>query len=153
MGKVKSESKLSESECQKYFEYKDFQSQRLTKRKKMPKKFKGENSKAVEARARKEEKATSEKEKKQKAIDDAYWQDDNKQLQKKQAKKEDAERKRLEALEKKKQREELLAQEDAENKSQAAKKGGQAPKMSRAQIREDAEKRNAIALGKPKEEV
>lgn len=118
----------------------------------MPKKFKGENSKAVEARARKEEKATSEKEKKQKAIDDAYWQDDNKQLQKKQAKKEDAERKRLEALEKKKQREELLAQEDAENKSQAAKKGVQKPpKLTRAQIREDTEKTNNIE--KPKAEV
>jgi hypothetical protein len=46
----------------KIFEVKDYQSE-----KKMPKKFKGENSKAVEARARKEEKATKEKEKKQKA--------------------------------------------------------------------------------------
>jgi len=120
----------------------------------MPKKFKGENSKAVEARARKEEKTTSEKDKKQKAIDDAYWQDDNKQLQKKQSRKEDAEKKRLEALEKKKQREDLLAQEDAEYKSQAAKKGVQKPpKLTRTQIREDAEKRNEIALEKPKQEV
>lgn len=77
-------------------------------------------------------------------------------------------------MEKKKQREELLAQEDAENKSQAAKKGREnrrkksreiknylkifiltgvqkPPKLTRAQIREDTEKTNNIE--KPKEEV
>ena len=47
--KVKTENQWEK--CQKYLEREDFQSQRLTKRKKrMPKKFKGENSKAVEAR-------------------------------------------------------------------------------------------------------
>ena len=76
-------------------------------------------------------------------------------------------------MEKKKQREELLAQEDAENKSQAAKKGREnwkksreieiylkifiltgvqkPPKLTRAQIREDTEKTNNIE--KPKAEV
>ena len=56
-------------------------------------------------------------------------------------------------MEKKKEREELLAQEDAAHKAQMAKKGGQAPKMSRAQIREENEKREAIARGKTTEEV
>ena len=64
-----------------------------------------------------------------------------------QARKEDAEKKRLEALEKKKEREQLLAEEDAQHKAQAAKKGGQTNKMTRAQIREDTEKREAIARG------
>lgn len=50
----------------------------------MPKKFKGENSKAVEARARKQEKAEAEKSKKEKAIEDEYWKDDNKAAAKKQ---------------------------------------------------------------------
>ena len=46
----------------------------------MPKKFKGENSKAVEARARKESAKQQEELKKQKAVDDAYWADDDKHV-------------------------------------------------------------------------
>merc|ERR1712129_28259 len=75
------------------------------------------------------------------------WKDDDKHLQKKQGRKEDAEKKRLEALERKKERDLLAAQEESEIKVQSAKKGG-TQKMSRAQIREDAEKREAIARGK-----
>ena len=65
-----------------------------------------------------------------------------------QARKEEAEKKRLEALEKKKEREQLASQEDREIQAQAAKKGGQSQKMSRAQIREEAERREAVARGR-----
>jgi len=51
----------------------------------MPKKgARGENSKAVEARARKEEKKTEEKERKAKAEEDALWEDNDKMVLKKQ---------------------------------------------------------------------
>lgn len=51
----------------------------------MPKKgARGENSKAVEARARKEEKKNDEKERKAKAEEDALWEDNDKMVQKKQ---------------------------------------------------------------------
>ena len=49
----------------------------------MPKKFATQNSKAVEAKARKAEKADSEKKAKQKAIEDEYWKDDDKSAAKK----------------------------------------------------------------------
>lgn len=52
----------------------------------MPKKgARGENSKAVEARARKEEKKNDEKEKKAKAEEDALWEDNDKMVLKKQS--------------------------------------------------------------------
>ena len=46
----------------------------------------GENSKAVAARERKNEKATAEKAAKEKAIEDAKWMDNDKSLAKKQVK-------------------------------------------------------------------
>ncbi len=51
----------------------------------MPKK--GENSKAVEARARKNDAAKAVKEKKEKDAEDASWEDNDKNLAKKQNKK------------------------------------------------------------------
>ena len=51
-------------------------------------------------------------------------------------------------MEKKKEREQLASQEDREIQAQAAKKGGQSQKMSRAQIREEAERREAVARGR-----
>lgn len=50
---------------------------------KMPKKFQGENSKAVVARARKAEKAAAEKAIKEKAAEDAFWKEDDKLICKK----------------------------------------------------------------------
>ena len=50
----------------------------------MPKKFAGENSKAVAAKAKKSEKAEAEKLKKDKEIEDAKWADDDKSAKKKQ---------------------------------------------------------------------
>ena len=53
----------------------------------MPKKFTGENSKAVEARARKAEVRNRQADEKQKAKEDAYWADDDKLVARKQARK------------------------------------------------------------------
>lgn len=53
----------------------------------MPKKFKGDNSKAVEARARKAAVQHAEKEKRDQAAEDELWKDDDKHLAKKQQRK------------------------------------------------------------------
>lgn len=53
----------------------------------MPKKFKGDNSKAAEARSRKEQKKVEEQESKQKALEDEYWKDDDKYGARKQQRK------------------------------------------------------------------
>lgn len=53
----------------------------------MPKKFHGENTKAVTARARKEAVRQTEKANKEKEIEDAYWADDNKTAIRKQQRK------------------------------------------------------------------
>jgi len=113
----------------------------------MPKKFAGENSKAVAAKARKAEKAEIEKNKKEKEIEDAKWADDDKSAKKKQARKEDAERKRQEALEKKQEREKLLAEEDSKvlKEKSGSKKASLAPKITRAQIRDNEEQREKAA--------
>jgi hypothetical protein len=49
----------------------------------MPKKFKGENSKAAEARARKTAQKDAEEERKQKQLEDEYWKEDDKHVLKK----------------------------------------------------------------------
>ncbi|KHN72608.1 Coiled-coil domain-containing protein [Toxocara canis] len=64
----------------------------------MPKKFTGENSKAVAARSRKEAAKKVEAEKKKQEEEDAYWRDDDKGALRKQQRKEEQERKREEAL-------------------------------------------------------
>lgn len=81
--------------------------------KKMPKKFAGENSKAVVARARKAEKVKDEKAAKDKAVEDEYWKDDHKQNAKKQQRKEEAERKRLEQVQRKAENRSLADEESA----------------------------------------
>ena len=59
----------------------------VTHTKKMPKKFKGVNSKAEEARVRRESVKVAEREKKQKEEEDSYWQDNDKHVQRKQQRK------------------------------------------------------------------
>lgn len=49
----------------------------------MPKKFAGENSKAVQARARKAATKEAEQSKKQKEVEDTLWKDDDKHIAKK----------------------------------------------------------------------
>eukprot|EP00088_Acartia_fossae_P060613 TRINITY_DN7260_c0_g1_i3.p1 TRINITY_DN7260_c0_g1~~TRINITY_DN7260_c0_g1_i3.p1 ORF type:complete len:236 (-),score=95.82 TRINITY_DN7260_c0_g1_i3:209-916(-) len=109
----------------------------------MPKKFQGENSKAVAAKARKAEKSEKEKVAKKKAEEDAYWADDDKNLAKKQAKKDEAERKKLEAAAKKKERQDLASQEEKDIQAKMSK--ANPVKMTQARIREEAEKREAAA--------
>jgi len=111
----------------------------------MPKKFAGENSKAVVARARKSEKLENEKAAKQKAADDALWADNDKNLAKKQKKKEDEERKRQEALAKKKERQDLAAMEDKEIQAKLVK--ANPVKLTQARIREETERRELAARG------
>ena len=54
----------------------------------MPKKFKGgENSKAVQARERKAAAKAEQDAAKQKAVEDAYWEDNDKHVQRKQQRK------------------------------------------------------------------
>ena len=50
----------------------------------MPKKFKGENSKAAAARERKQAAKQEADERKRRAEEDAYWKDDDKHAQRKQ---------------------------------------------------------------------
>ena len=63
-----------------------------------------------------------------------------------QARKDDAERKRLEALQKKKERDEMMAAEDAQVQATTKKAAGPQPKLTRAQIRAEAERRAAAAM-------
>ncbi|KAK2164835.1 hypothetical protein LSH36_58g11026 [Paralvinella palmiformis] len=77
----------------------------------MPKKFKGENSKAAVARARKAAQKEEEDRRKQAELEDEYWKDDDKHIQRKQQRKEEREKKRLEALQRKKEAAALLEAE------------------------------------------
>lgn len=98
----------------------------------MPKKFAGENSKAVAARSRKEATKEAEKSKKSQAEEDAKWRDDDKNLMKKQQKKDDQEKKRLEQLQKKAEAKALLEQEM--NSIKKTTKPPPPAKVTRAQI-------------------
>lgn len=80
----------------------------------MPKKFKGTNSKAEEARARKDAVRLAEKERKQREEEDKYWEDNDKHVMKKQQRKDDKERKRQEATERKIANQEALKAEESE---------------------------------------
>ena len=53
----------------------------------MPKKFKGENSKAVEAKARREAQRKEVADKKQKDLEDEFWKDDDKHVARKSMRK------------------------------------------------------------------
>lgn len=97
----------------------------------MPKKFKGENSKAAEARARKSAAREEENARKLKAAEDEYWRDDDKHVAKKQQRKEDKEKKRLEQLERKQAAQKLL---DEEMSSMKPSKAPVSAKVTRAEI-------------------
>ncbi|XP_028160937.1 coiled-coil domain-containing protein 124 [Ostrinia furnacalis] len=98
----------------------------------MPKKFTGENSKAVAARQRKEDAKQEKEQKMKKVIEDAQWEDNDDKLKKKQQKKEDQEKKRLEQLQKKAEAKALLEKEMESIKS--VKAAPPPPKITRAQI-------------------
>ena len=107
----------------------------------MPKKFAGMNSKAVAAKARKNEKADAERAKKEQAEEDAYWADDDRGAQKKKERKEAAEKKKAEQLAKKQEAQRLLQEEEAQLKAKGAS-NTPAAKVTRNDIRlrEEAEK-------------
>ncbi|XP_026319866.1 coiled-coil domain-containing protein 124 [Hyposmocoma kahamanoa] len=104
----------------------------------MPKKFAGENSKAVAARQRKEDAKTEKDAKLKKTIEDSAWEDNDDKLKKKQQKKEDQEKKRQEQLQKKAEAKKLLEQEMESLKGKV--KEAPAPKITRAQINQMKEK-------------
>ncbi|XP_046752203.1 coiled-coil domain-containing protein 124 [Diprion similis] len=115
----------------------------------MPKKFVGENSKAVAARARKAAVKEAETSKKVQEAEDKAWQDDDKQLQKKKQKQEEMEKKRLQQLEKKAEAKALL-----EKEMSSIKVGGKQPaaKLTRAEIQAETERRNQVAQKKKTED-
>ncbi|XP_038207944.1 coiled-coil domain-containing protein 124 [Zerene cesonia] len=103
----------------------------------MPKKFAGENSKAVAARQRKENAKQEKDQKLKKMIEDAEWDDNDDKLKKKQQKKEEQEKKRLEQLQKKAEAKALLEKEMESIKGKAIPPP---PKITRAQITQMKEK-------------
>lgn len=114
----------------------------------MPKKFKGTNSKAEEARARKDAARLAEKERKQKEEEDRYWEDNDKHVMRKQQRKvgsclqDDKERKRQEATERKVANQEALKAEESES----SKSGPSVrPKMTVAEIQAERERKAAAA--------
>ncbi|CAH0694853.1 unnamed protein product [Spodoptera exigua] len=105
----------------------------------MPKKFAGENSKAVAARQRKENEKQEKEQKMKKMMEDAEWEDNDEKLKKKQQKKEEQEKKRLEQLQKKAEAKALLEKEMQSIKA-APKAVPPPPKITRAQIERMKEK-------------
>lgn len=104
----------------------------------MPKKFVGENSKAVAARQRKENAKQEKDQKVKQMVEDAQWEDNDEKLKKKQQKKEDQEKKRLEQLKKKEEAKALLEKEMQSIKP--TKAPAPPPKITRAQITQIKEK-------------
>lgn len=104
----------------------------------MPKKFQSENTKSAAARARKAEAKAVADAKRQQALEDAYWQDDDKHVQRKEQRKEEKEKRRVEQLERKKESQRMLEEEDAKLKSKQAKPVP--TKVTRAQIEETLQK-------------
>ncbi|XP_028259780.1 coiled-coil domain-containing protein 124 [Parambassis ranga] len=100
----------------------------------MPKKFQGENSKAVTAKARKAEAKAVADARKKKEEEDALWQETDKHVLKKEQRKDDKEKRRLEALERKKENQRLLDEENARIKGKAQLEAS--GKVTRAQIKE-----------------
>ncbi|XP_015377598.1 PREDICTED: coiled-coil domain-containing protein 124 [Diuraphis noxia] len=83
----------------------------------MPKKFVGMNSKASEAKARRDAIKQEADALKKKAIEDEFWKDDDKNIAKKQKRKEEKEKKKIEHLEKKREAQILLETELSEIKT------------------------------------
>jgi hypothetical protein len=112
----------------------------------MPKKFKGENSKAAEARARKSAQKEAEEQQKKQQLEDEYWKDDDKHLLKKQQRKEEKEKKRVEQLERKKEVQKLAEDEVAAIKPVKQQQQMTAAKLTRADIEAHQEKLTATSI-------
>lgn len=83
----------------------------------MPKKFVGMNSKASEAKARRDAIKQEADAQKKKAIEDEFWKDDDKNSAKKQKRKEEKEKKKIDQIEKKREAQLLLETELSEIKT------------------------------------
>eukprot|EP00099_Drosophila_melanogaster_P023107 NP_650777.1 uncharacterized protein Dmel_CG6013 [Drosophila melanogaster] len=106
----------------------------------MPKKM-GINSKAVEARERKEATKKATQEKKSKEAEDRLWRDDDKNLAKKQQRKDEEERKRAEAAKRKAEAKALLDQEMSSINTQRKQP---LAKINRQMILEEMEKKQRV---------
>ncbi|KAH8344222.1 hypothetical protein KR084_008204 [Drosophila pseudotakahashii] len=106
----------------------------------MPKKM-GMNSKAVEARERKEATKKATQDKKTKEAEDRLWKDDDKNLAKKQQRKEEEDRKRAEAAKRKAESKALLDQEMSSINTQRKQP---LAKINRQQILEEIEKKQRV---------
>ncbi|KAF2365407.1 Coiled-coil domain-containing protein 124 [Trinorchestia longiramus] len=113
----------------------------------MPKKFKGENSKAVGAKERKATKAAEAKEQIEKAAEDALWKDDDKNVAKKNQRKEEREKKKLEEAQRK-QEIKLLAQQEEASIQSSAGKPAPTPKVTRFQVQQQRQHADAVAAAK-----
>lgn len=99
----------------------------------MPKKFKGENSKAVEAKARKSAQKDEEEQKKQRHLEEEFWKEDDKHVLKKLQRKEEKEKKKTDQLERKKENQKILDEELAVIASKQAGKSPVPDKLTRAE--------------------
>lgn len=117
----------------------------------MPKKM-GENSKALEARERKQASKKAVADKAAREAQDKLWEDDDKSLAKKKQRKEEEERKRQQLLQKKEENKKLLEEEMGSIRT-TGKMSIQ--KVTRAQIVEETERRNKNIemINKPKNVV
>ncbi|KAH8326357.1 hypothetical protein KR067_005604 [Drosophila pandora] len=106
----------------------------------MPKKM-GINSKAAEARERKEATKKATQEKKAREAEDRLWKDDDKNLAKKQQRKDDEERKRVEAVRRKAESKALLDQEMSSINTQRKQP---LAKINRQAILEEMEKKQRV---------
>ncbi|EDW66757.1 coiled-coil domain-containing protein 124 isoform X1 [Drosophila novamexicana] len=106
----------------------------------MPKKM-GMNSKAVEARDRKDANKKAIQERKAKEAEDRLWHDDDKNLAKKQQRREEEEKKRAEAARRKAESKALLDQELSSINTQRKQP---LAKINRQQIIEELEKKQRV---------
>lgn len=101
----------------------------------------GINSKAAEARERKEATKKATQEKKAREAEDRLWKDDDKNLAKKQQRKDDEERKRAEAVRRKAESKALLDQEMSSINTQRKQP---LAKINRQQILDEMEKKQRV---------
>jgi len=112
----------------------------------MPKKF-GNNTKAAEARGRREAAKNAEKEQKEREAEDALWRDDDKHIARKQQRKDDKEKRKQEVQEKK-----LASKAAYEEEMNAIKSAKPIPaKITRAEIANQIEK--TAITDKPQKEL
>ncbi|KAL5257954.1 hypothetical protein ACHWQZ_G012788 [Mnemiopsis leidyi] len=119
----------------------------------MPKKFKGENTKAVDARNRKAAVSAEKNAAAKKAAEDEAWHDDDKLNNKKAQRKNAEEEKKKAALERKKLAAQMLAEEEATLEAAASSKTP-AKKVTQAELsrRKEEQERQKEESQKEKEE-